>query len=77
MFKPSNVLNFCNHAGKPHIEIENEANKKYKEIFNALIDYTLDQVYAKMVVTGEPFEVAFNEYLKGLSNEQVEGSKIR
>jgi len=41
-----------------------------QEVIDALMRYTYDQIYARMLVYGEPFEVALANHLEEIQNEQ-------
>ncbi len=42
-----------------------------QEIINALIDYSCNQVLARMIAYGEPFEVALANYIEEIENEPL------
>lgn len=46
-----------------------ENDKKAEEVFNAVIDYTYTQVAIRMLMYGEPFEIALANHLEEIQNE--------
>ena len=41
-----------------------------EEVLNALMRYTYDQIYARMLAYGESFEIALANHLEEIQNEQ-------
>lgn len=54
-----------------------DSSPEINEVLNALLDYSMAQVSARMIAYGEPFEVALANYIKEIENEQVEKSSLR
>lgn len=51
-------------------------DKEAEQIYNSLIDYSLSQVYTRMIVLGEPFEVALANYVEELENDTPNGKAM-
>lgn len=55
----------------------NIENAKTAEVMSAILNYYWDMIYTRMIVYGEPINLACNNVIRELEHEQMEQPKIR